>query len=461
LIGIRPDDAGAHRNLGIVRLDLAQFDEALADYARAFRIKPDYAEAYSDLGNAMRRIGRFDEALGHYDKALAIKPDYAEVHHSRGVVLKTLGRIEAARRAFEAAIQFAPPRAEFYASLAMVTRFVDGDRHLAAMEKLARNIVALTRDTQIELHFALAAALSDLGQYARSFRHLADGNQLKRPQLSYDEAEILNRFDRVRALFTPELMHEHRGFGHPSSVPVFIIGMPRSGTTLVEQILASHPQVFGAGELSAFYDAVRRGAQEADLQPYPEIISSMTGRRLFQLGADYIESVSGLARSAERITDKLPGNFAAAGLIHLALPNARMIHVRRNPIDTCFSCFSTLFAEDQPHLYDFGELGRYYRAYAALMEHWYEVLPEGVMLEVRYGTLVADFEQQARRIVAHCGLGWDEACLAFYKTERPVRTASAVQVRQPIYRSAVGRWRPYRDMLGPLFAALEIEPPDP
>ena len=370
-----------------------------------------------------------------------------------------LGRTEEARRAFEKAIELAPRRVLFYAGLAEMRRFAKGDRHLAAMKKLARDPATLGGEEQIQLHFVLGKAFADLAQHDRSFCQLLAGNTLKRQQINYDEAAVLAEFDRIRAVFTRGVMQDKRGLGHPSSVPIFIIGMPRSGTTLVEQMLASHPKVFGAGELSDFHDAVvRLAARDGVLQPYPEMVSSMTGPRLFALGADYLAHVRRMAPSADRITDKMPGNFVAAGLAHLALPNARIIHIRRDPIDTCFSCFSTLFAADHPYAYDLGEIGRYYRAYAALMEHWLDLLPEEVMVEVQYETLVTDFEREARRIVAHCCLDWDDACLAFYRTQRPVQTASMLQVRQPIYQSSIGRWRPYEDWLGPLLAALDVDP---
>jgi hypothetical protein len=410
------------------------------------------------LATRFRTLGRFDEAFAHYHKALAIKPDYAEAHNNLGVSFKMLGRTEEARRAFETAIQLAPRRVLFYAGLVETRRFAEGDRHLAAMKKLARDLASLPGEEQIQLHFALGKAFADLAQHDRSFRHLLAGNALKRQQISYDEAAVLAEFDRIRAVFTRGLMQDKQDLGYPSPVPVFIIGMPRSGTTLVEQMLASHPRVFGAGELTDFHDALTRlAAREAVPQPYPEMVSSMTGPRLFELGADYLARVRRMAPSADRITDKMPGNFLAAGLAHLALPNARIIHIRRDPIDTCFSCFSTLFAVHNRHAYDLGELGRYYRGHAVLMEHWHDVLPVEVMIEVQYETLVTDFEREARRIVAHCGLDWDDACLAFHRTQRPVQTASMLQVRQPIYQSSVGRWRPYKDWLGPLLAALDVD----
>jgi hypothetical protein len=249
-------------------------------------------------------------------------------------------------------------------------------------------------------------------------------------------------------------MNRLRGSGIPSEVPVFVVGMPRSGTTLVEQIIASAPGVLGAGELPFFKRAL---AAKAKSLAYPDSALSWQKSELAAIGSSYVGALRRLSSSAERITDKLPGNFLYLGAIHLALPRAPIVHVRRDPLDTCFSCFTTLFKEDIAYTYDLGELGRYYRAYEKLMRHWLGVLPEHHVLEVQYEDLVSDFERQARRIVAHCGLKWDDACLSFHRTERPVATASVAQVRQPLYANSVARWLDYEEFLAPLFAALEID----
>ena len=456
-VEIKPDYAEAHYSLGNALGVGGRPDEAVASYRRAIDIRPNYAEAHNHLGSALRDARRFDEAVGYYRQAIAIKPDHAEAHCNLGIALKVLGRIDEARQAIEKSIELAPARIESYASLAEAKRFRDGDPHLAAMKELARNMASLSGEEQIRLHFALGKIFADLDEQEQSFRHLLEGNALKRRQIVYDEAAVLWGFDRIRGVFTRELMRDKQGRGHPSPVPVFILGMPRSGTTLVEQILASHPSVYGAGELTELVDIVAGlGGPRGVFANFPENVRAMSKVQLRDLGTRYLERVSALAPAASRITDKMPANFRFAGLIHLALPNARIIHTRRDPIDTCLSCFSLLFSGDQPHTYDLGELGRYYRAYAALMEHWCGVLPQGVMIDVQYEELVTDFERQARRIVAHCGLDWDAACLDFHKTHRPVPTASAVQVRQPIYRTSIGRWQSCGDMLGPLLAALEV-----
>ena len=260
--------------------------------------------------------------------------------------------------------------------------------------------------------------------------------------------------DRTRAVFTSELIRTWQNVGDPSSVPVFIVGMPRSGSTLVEQILASLPQVYGGGELTHFQTAMKGIRTRPAGLDFPELVSGMTSEDYYSLGAHYLADIERLAPGAMHITDKRPKNFIFAGLIHLALPNATIIHTVRHPIDTCLSCFSKLFTGELNYTYDLAELGRYYRHYHTLMAHWRRVLPAGRILDIRYEDVVADLEGQARRIVAHCGLDWDPRCLAFHQTERPILTASASQVRQPIYNSAIGRWRVYEEFLAPLLAEL-------
>jgi hypothetical protein len=269
------------------------------------------------------------------------------------------------------------------------------------------------------------------------------------------------RFENTKRVFTPERMRQFAGAGEPSAAPIFILGMPRSGSTLVEQVLASHPLVFGGGERPDLRDAMRETLIDGRPFRFPSEMPNLEPDQLAALGLNYLSRLRAAeARMApgrppaKRITDKMPANFRFAGLIHLALPNARIIHTVRDPVDTCLSCLGVLFGGSQPYAYDLGELGRYYRAYADLMGHWRCVLPPGAMLEVQYETLVHEFEPEARRVLAHCGVDWHDDVLAFYRTERPVRTASLSQVRQPLYRSSIGQWHIDRRRLRPLLDAL-------
>ncbi len=457
VLAVNPRHADSLHLLGVIAYQTGRQDLAVDLIRKAIAINPREASLRSNLGNVLLQQGRLDEAVAYYRKAIELKPDLAEAHNGLGNALRELGQFDEAQRAYQRALELAPRTGLYYRYLFYSRRVVAGDRSLAAAEKLAEDMTSLPIEDQRELHFALGKAYEDLEQRERSFRHFLEGNALKRRGFVYDEPETLGFLDRIRTVFTAELMHNKRGLGNPSMVPTFIVGMPRSGSTLVEQILASHPKVFGAGELAEFSKAVTSLVAPNGALSFPEAVPALPARQLRQLGTSYLDAVRAAASGAERITDKMPENFSFVGLIHLALPNARIIHMRRDPVDTCLSCFSLLFDSNLTYCYELGELGRYYRSYQTLMEHWRQVLPAGVMLEVQYEEVVADVERQARQIVAHCGLEWDDACLAFYKTQRPIRTASVTQVRQPIYRTSVGRWKPYQHLLQPLIKELGVE----
>jgi tetratricopeptide (TPR) repeat protein len=453
-----PRNYAVHNNLGAILQKLGRFEEAINHYKLALAINPDYVDAYCNLGNALFFLNRTEDSIVENEKALRLDPCKVAAHNNLGVAFQALGRMEDARGAYERALQIAPRNAAIHLNLAYLRRFTAGDRRLTALEKLAEDVATLSAEDQISLHFALGRAYGDLGQHERSFRHLRDGNALKRAMLAYQEKEVLSLLERIRTTFTPELMQQKSGAGHQSDMPVFVVGMPRSGTTLVEQILASHSKVYGAGEIETFYRAmVRFKSRNGIAAEFPDVVQAMSPEALCGLGSEYVQWIRSAAPAAERIVNKLPLNFKYVGLIHLALPQARIIHVCRDPLDTCLSCFSMLFTGAQSFSYDLGELGRYYRGYAAVMDHWRSVLPPGVMIEVQYEDLIADLEGQASAIVDHCGLPWEDSCLAFHQTKREVKTASSVQVRDPLYRTSVGRWRPYESFLQPLIQALNGE----
>ena len=455
-LGLDPEAFQTHVTLGRALVVVDRHDEAVAAYRKAAELRPDNPDVYWLLGCALEAGGRGEEAIAEHRRALALKPDLADAFNSLGSALVTLGRLADGRQAIERAIELAPARIDFHRNLAMSKRFAAGDPQLQVLEELERNAAALGDSQLMELHYACGKAYADLGRPEIALSHLVEASAIKRSKIKYDEAAWLGQLEHVKAVMTRELIERKSGYGFASDVSVFIVGMPRSGSTLIEQILASHPDVFGAGELPNFGQQLASLCSSAGAAgPYTEIIPDMAGERLGELGARYIESVRALAPQARRITDKLLANFRFAGLIHLALPGAKIIHARRDPLDTCLSCFEREFARDhQPFSYDLAELGRYYRAYDGVMAHWRRVLPEHAMLEVQYEELIADFEPQARRILAYCGLDWDPRCLAFHRTERPVRTSSAVQVREPLYRSSIGRWHSIKHLLQPLLDGL-------
>ncbi len=454
-LACRPDDLESHNNLGVAFYVLHRHAEAIARFEHALALDPAHPTAHCSLGMALQALGRHAQAITSFERALAVRSDNAEVWNNLGSALREAGRLDDARRAFAQAVAIAPRTPQYYRHLGECMRFAPGDAHLSAMEALAGDPAALGVTDRIELHFALGKAYADLGRHADSFHHLAVGNALKRQQIIYDEAAALAMPDRIRQTYSPAVMRARSGRGDPSRLPIFVVGMPRSGSTLIEQILASHPQVFGAGELPTLEAVLAQGSgQGGDPGKLLALLPDASDAALRRLGAAYVAAVSALAPGATRVTDKMPANYLFVGAIHLVLPNARIIHTRRDPVDTCLSCFSRLFAGNLPYAYDLGEVGRYHRAYARLMAHWRQVLPPGVMLEADYEDVVADLELAARRIVAHCGLDWHPGCLDFHLTDRPVRSGSATEVRQPLYRDAVGRWRAYAPTLRPLLDAL-------
>lgn len=445
---LEPERADLLTELGSALIKCGQADGALECFGKALEIEPDSAQALCGLGEALGCLDRHEEAVAVFERSLALAPSVALLHYNLGSALVFLGRLDEAGRVFERAATLAPDVPVYrYAAMAM-RKTKAGDPHLAALERMAPN--RFSPAERAELSFALAKAFDDLEEYDRAFEHLKSGNQTKRGLVRYDEDKEIGVLRDVAALFTAEFMAARKANGTSSAVPVFVVGMPRSGTSLVEQILASHPDVFGAGEQRLLPDLVNRAWPS-----FPSEATNVGGEEWRSLGERYAEALSSLAPQANRIVDKLPGNFVYCGLIHLALPNARIVHVRRDPLDTCLSCYSKSFGGAVNYAYDLGELGRYYRAYDRLMAHWRHVLPAEAMLDVQYEQLVGDLKTEVRRLVTWCDLEWDDRCLNFYETKRVVRTASAFQVRQPLYRSAIGRAAHYAHWLTPLLAALE------
>jgi tetratricopeptide (TPR) repeat protein len=456
ILSLKPDNAEAHNNLGQVLAQLRRTEGAVEHFRAAIALNPDFVEARVNLGSSLNFLERSTEAMDQFDTALAIDPACAGAYHGIGVVKQTFGLQEEARQAFDRAVELAPDVPEYYQGLADIKRFTRNDPHLPALERLAMDASRFGKEQRIALDFALGKAYGDIGEYERSFSHLLKANALKRATVDYDEAATLDMFPHIKKVFDADLLGRTRCLGDPSTIPILVVGMPRSGTTLVEQILASHPNVHGAGELPWMNETARK-LRGADVNGYfPEAAKSWSAAQLHDLGGQYVQYLRTKAPDAKHVTDKMPMNFRFVGMIHMLLPNARIVHTRRDAADTCLSCFTKNFSGAIDYTYDLAELGRYWCAYDNLMSHWREVLPPGAMLEVQYEELVADFDSQARRLVAYCGLEWDDRCLAFHRTQRPVRTASVNQVRQPIYANSIGRWLPYKDLLGPLLHELGL-----
>jgi Flp pilus assembly protein TadD len=444
--------------LNVARVQLKRGAHDIAEQAAVMArdLDPEKAEPHVVLADIQHELDEPEIALRHIERAVELEPEAADVRSFYGVLLKSVGRIDEARIEVRKAIDLNPKLYSAYSNLNDLETFGADHDLLAKMEEIFAEATDPESERYMPLHFAFGKALEDAGDYVRALDYYETGARLRRAQLKYDEADTLGFFDQIIAAFRPEIFENRPFEGNPSQEPVFIVGMPRSGSTLVEQILSSHPQVFGAGEVKVLNRSLGMLRDRFPSIPkFPAMVAALEPDHYRQVADTYLAEMRSKAGGAARITDKLLTNFFFVGMIQLLYPNARIIHTRRNPVDTCLSAYTKLFKDDMPHSYDFAELGRYYRKYEELMRHWDAILPAGVMLTIDYEQVTEDLEGNARAIVDHVGLPWDKACLAFNTSTRAVKTASVVQVRQPIYKTSVERWRRYGDGLAPLLQALD------
>lgn len=453
-VRLRPEDAEARCLLGSVRMEAGDFELAERELRRAAELDPANAEAHNLLGNVLELLVRAHEARACYQRASELAPDRPEGHCNLGRVLQAGGDVAGAERRYREALTLRADYAPAWQNLVVLARGELSDDELERLEKLAARPEVAPNELAA-LSFALGHVHERRRDYATAFRWFERANRLKRERVHFDAPAHEAHVGRVIDVFSTELFRTRGAHGDGAELPVFIVGMPRAGTTLVEQILAQHPRVRGGGELNFLRQA--RAAIErcvAPSTPYPECLGSLSVDSLRGVAAEYRDRLRALGPDADRITDKMPQNFLDLGLVRLLFPRARIIHCRRDPLDTCVSIYRLAFAGGHGYAYDLADLGRYYRQYQRLMQHWRAVL-DPALLEVQYEDLVAEPEAVSRRLVEYLGLAWDDRCLAFTTDPRPVLTASSAQVRQPIYRDAVGRWEHYREHLGPLLAALD------
>ena len=452
---LAPDFTAARANLATALYRQNRPAEAVEVLDGIAGDEPDHLGHRNLKAAALSRIGGYEEALRLYEEVLARRPEQPKVWMSFGHVLKTVGRTEDGIAAYRRAIAVAPTLGEAWWSLANLKTVRLGDDDVAVMEAaLARP--GLDDSDRLHLHFALGKALEDAGEAECAFRHYEQGNALRRETLAYDADEVTVHVDSCIALFTPAFFAARAGQGSPAPDPIFILGMPRAGSTLVEQILASHPLVEGTMELPDIPAIARRmaGPREEGSDAYAEKLAALPAEELRALGDEYLERSRIHRREGKPFfIDKMPNNWVHIGLIHLILPNARIVDARRHPLDCCFSNFKQHYARGQGFSYSLTDMGRYYADYVRLMAHIDAVLP-GRVHRVIHERLLDEPETEVRALLAHLGLDFDPACLAFHENKRAVRTASSEQVRRPINRDGVGQWRPFEPWLGALKDAL-------
>ena len=454
-VALAPDFVGAIIDLAQVLKDEGRFEEAISNFRRAIELEPGNVKAQFLLGSALAPSALTYEAIEAYQRALELRPSHVGAHLGLGHVLKTVGRQKEAVDSYRECIRLRPDNGATYWSLANLKTY---NLSSADIEEMVSQLEDgdVNKESEVNFLFALAKATEDRKDFDLAWQYYEKGNAERRMTEYYDpvRAEVIN--DKVIETFDAELLAKLGGQGHADPAPIFVLGLPRSGSTLIEQILASHSQVEGTSELPYVAHAMNSlNLNRADGINYPEAVRELGANNLKLLGQKYLRDAQmHRTEGAPRFIDKMPNNFPSVGFINLILPNAKIIDARRHPLDSCLSCYRQLFARGQPFTYDLTDIGEYFLEYQRLMDHWHEVLP-GQVLTMQYEDVVQDFETQVRRLLDFCDLPWEESCVRFYETDRPVRTASSEQVRQPVHSKSINFWRNFEDKLDELITVLE------
>jgi tetratricopeptide (TPR) repeat protein len=451
-----PKLAEAHGQAADILRRKTLLEDAASSYEQAFQASPASVYGLLCKGKGLALQDRASEAEVYLNEVIARAPPDGsdecwriEAELALGHLLLEAGRFGEAGAAFERSIQLAPWQATAHLGLVTSKRITEDDRFI--MERIVERLQGknLTERQRMMLHFAAGKALDDLHDYREAMEHFDAANRIRHEITPFDRNEFARGVDGLIARFTPDFFAGNAALGRDDETPVLVLGMPRSGTTLIERVISSHPQVGGGGERSYWNENA------------PAWVSAPTEKlaaRAEMLRGNYLRQLRGIASDALRVTDKMPFNFLWVGLVHALLPKARIVHCRRNPIDTCLSIYSTYFAHHWGFASDRGDLAAYYRQYVRIMDHWRRVLPANRMIDVDYEQAVAAPAETAQRLIAFCGLEWDQACLSPDRNADPVRTASRWQARQPIYRTSVERWRNYEPWLGELRDLLPTGP---
>ncbi len=444
-IALKPNYAEAHYNLGITLQELGRLEESVVSYEQAITLKPDYAEAYSNLGYTLKKLGRLEESVVSYEQAITLKPDYAEAHCNLGNTLKELGRLDESVASYEQAIKLKPDYAEAYKYLTSMKKFNRQDEQYSKMQELYLN-KNISEEQRCHINFGLAKACEDLGNFEKAFQHYKEGNMLRKKLLNYNINKDKELFRQIKANY---LRIENSSLDPnklpKNLMPIFIVGMPRSGTTLVEQIISSHSKVTGAGELdfaAQFGGAIASGIVEAN------------NESLLHFRHKYLNKLQNVSEGNLIVIDKMPQNFRFIGLLAAAFPEAKIIHVKRNPAAVCWSNYKQYFvSKDLGYCYALDDVISYYKLYENLMDFWTNTLSNRVY-KLDYELLIVNQDSETRRLIEYLGLNWDEKCLAPQNNTRRVATASNLQIRKKVYRSSSEQWKKYQPLLNGAFDGL-------
>ncbi len=453
-----PEDPQAHYVFAMVLADKNMIGDAVLNYSRALELDPKHDLAWNNMGAMLEQIDEISSAEYAYYMAITVNPNNSVAMNNLGVLCAKQGKLGISQECFENAIAVKQDYLAAHFNISTLKTYKLDDPHVSELEKLNLSREKLSTNEHIQLNFALGKAREDIGNFDGAFAAYAEGNGLHYKMYPYDEhlaselhSKVINTFGQRFFSDRPCTVEERPG----KQTPIFIVGMPRSGTTLVEQILSSHPSVFGAGEIMDLSEVIEAAPKRRKNHQFTDWCKYASEDVYGELGRAYGERVNAFALNKPYIVDKMLGNYHYIGIIHKMLPNAKIVHVMRDPMGSCFSCFSRHFENSMNFSYDLGILGHYYLRYIEMMQHWHTVLPPGSILDIRYEDVVEDVEGQIRQILKFVGLSWDASCLEFHQNKRYVRTASMAQVAQPIYKTSLDRWEPFAHNLGTLMELVK------
>jgi tetratricopeptide (TPR) repeat protein len=450
-VKVEPKNAPLRGNLAVAYLRANDLDNALIHLKKALSLDKRSVIALYNLADCYSQLEKPQEAIEHVDRLLKLVPDHKRGHLLRARVLASLGRMDEAEAIYRDFINRGVKRAAAYRGLSSIRKYKEEPPELADVETLLED-EDLSRNDKSMLHFAAGKFADDCGQHDRAFRHFIAGKGCY--EHKFDIVAYTELVQGMKEIMTPDFFAERGDFANPSDRPVLVYGMPRSGTTLTEQIIGSHPRARPAGELTYFAMSMRDfGFNRQDPDLFLRKVGSMSRAEAARIAEGYLAVLRKHSRSADRVVDKMPHNFEQVWLIALLFPNASFIHACRDPMDNCISCFTNPLNEAHNYTGSLQTLGRYYRLYDELTRHWYDAAPVEIMRS-QYEEMTADQEAHSRKLIAHTGLEWDDACLRYYESDASVRTLSRWQVRQPVYKSSVARWKKYDAHLDPLKEAL-------
>ena len=456
---IDPNYAMIYNNLGSIFFSFPSHKNIKKSeelYKKSILLDKKIAEPHNNLGNLYKSLNRFEEAIKYFNKAIEINPKLSFVHHNLATTYITTGKFDEATHHFEAAIKISPNFILAHRGLSRVTKYNKETKHLKELNRLYQEIKPNDLENKMELAFSLGKAYEDIKSFDESFKFYKEGNEICRKKIIFSIEDEKENFKISKLTFNKKLFDKYNKSGFQNTSPIFIVGMPRSGTTLVEQILSSHPKVFGADEIDIMPNLVKKNFKDNDLRLYFEDIDELKVKNLAEIGKDYIKKIKEISRNYDRTTDKLPINFLLIGFIKLILPDSKIINCYRDPKDNCLSIFKNHFTSGRVNFgYDLNEIVQYYNLYADLMKHWNDALPNFIY-NLKYEDLISDSTSQIKKLVNFCNLKWSESCLNFHNNNRPIKTASDTQARSKIYNTSINYWKNYEKNLVKYFINLKI-----